>query len=162
MAHLILLCENETGYRNLCLLDSLAFTEGFYYRPRIDYALLEAHHEGLIALSACLSGDLSRALLDGRYEDARAFAEGLTLGDGTKCLPALLEPAGAGACYVTVMEGKYHQVKRMLASRGKPVLRLRRLSVGELLLEADLGPGGWRELDENDLCKVLKPDLLEK
>ncbi len=95
-------------------------------------------------------------------EDARAFAEGLTLGDGTKCLPALLEPAGAGACYVTVMEGKYHQVKRMLASRGKPVLRLRRLSVGELLLEADLGPGGWRELDENDLCKVLKPDLLEK
>ena len=74
MAHLILLCENETGYRNLCLLDSLAFTEGFYYRPRIDYALLEAHHEGLIALSACLSGDLSRALLDGRYQDARDFA----------------------------------------------------------------------------------------
>ncbi|MBQ7487924.1 MAG: DNA polymerase III subunit alpha, partial [Clostridia bacterium] len=74
MAHLILLCENETGYRNLCLLDSLAFTEGFYYKPRIDYALLEAHHEGLIALSACLSGDLSRALLDGRYEDARSFA----------------------------------------------------------------------------------------
>ncbi len=74
MAHLILLCENETGYRNLCLLDSLAFTEGFYYKPRIDYALLEEHHEGLIALSACLSGDLSRALLDGRYEDARAFA----------------------------------------------------------------------------------------
>ena len=73
MAHLILLCENETGYRNLCLLDSLAFTEGFYYKPRIDYALLEQHHEGLIALSACLSGDLSRALLDGRYEDARAF-----------------------------------------------------------------------------------------
>ena len=74
MAHLILLCENETGYRNLCLLDSLAFTEGFYYKPRIDYALLEEHHEGLIALSACLSGDLSRALLDGRFEDARAFA----------------------------------------------------------------------------------------
>ncbi len=74
MAHLILLCENETGYRNLCLLDSLAFTEGFYYKPRIDYALLAEHHEGLIALSACLSGDLSRALLDGRYEDARAFA----------------------------------------------------------------------------------------
>ena len=95
-------------------------------------------------------------------EDARAFAEGLTLGDGTKCLPALLEPAGAGACYVTVMEGKYPQVKRMLASRGKPVLRLRRLSVGELLLETDLGPGGWSEPDENDLCKVLKPDLLEK
>ncbi|MBQ8081991.1 MAG: DNA polymerase III subunit alpha [Clostridia bacterium] len=74
-SHLILLCENETGYRNLCLMDSLAFTEGFYYKPRIDYALLEKHHEGLIALSACLSGDLPRALLDGRYEDARAYVE---------------------------------------------------------------------------------------
>ena len=95
-------------------------------------------------------------------EDVRAFAEGLVLGDGTECLPALLEPAGSGACFVTVMEGKYHQVKRMLASRGKPVLRLRRLSVGELLLDSDLGPGGWRELDENDLCKVLKPYSLGK
>ncbi len=75
MAHLILLCENQTGYRNLCLLDSLAFTEGFYYRPRIDYECLAQHHEGLIALSACLSGDLSRMLLDGRYEDARKFVE---------------------------------------------------------------------------------------
>ena len=74
MGHLILLCENQTGYHNLCLLDSLAFTEGFYYRPRIDYALLEKHHEGLIALSACLSGDLSRSLLEGRYQDARDFA----------------------------------------------------------------------------------------
>ena len=60
IAHLILLCENQTGYRNLMLLDSLAFTEGFYYKPRIDYALLEKHHEGLIALSTCLSGDLNK------------------------------------------------------------------------------------------------------
>ncbi len=73
MTHLILLCENDTGYHNLCLLDSLAFTEGFYYRPRIDERLLAEHHEGLIALSACLSGDLSRALLDGRYQEARDF-----------------------------------------------------------------------------------------
>ncbi len=71
--HLILLCENETGYRNLCYMDSLAFTEGFYYKPRIDYQLLRDHHEGLIALSACLSGDLSRALLDGRTQDARDY-----------------------------------------------------------------------------------------
>ena len=89
-------------------------------------------------------------------EDARAFAQGLILADGTRCLPAKLEITGGSVCFVTVMEGKYHQVKRMLASRGKPVQRLRRLSVGELEIGEDLGPGGFRELKENDLCKVLK------
>ncbi len=88
-------------------------------------------------------------------EDVRAFAEGLTLGDGTKCLPAKLEITGTDRCYVTVMEGKYHQVKRMLASRGKPVRTLRRLSVGALAL--DLGaPGDFRELTQEDLCKVFR------
>ena len=88
-------------------------------------------------------------------EDVRAFAEGLTLGDGTKCLPARLEITGTDRCYVTVMEGKYHQVKRMLASRGKPVRTLRRLSVGALAL--DLGaPGDFRELTQEDLCKVFR------
>ena len=89
-------------------------------------------------------------------EDARVFAQGLILADGTRCLPAKLEITGGSVCFVTVMEGKYHQVKRMLASRGKPVQRLRRLSVGELEIGEDLGPGGFRELEENDLCKVLK------
>ena len=89
-------------------------------------------------------------------EDARAFAQGLILADGTRCLPAKLEITGGSVCFVTVMEGKYHQVKRMLASRGKPVQRLRRLSVGELEIGEDLGLGGFRELEENDLCKVLK------
>ena len=89
-------------------------------------------------------------------EDARAFAQGLILADGTRCLPAKLEITGGSVCFVTVMEGKYHQVKRMLASRGKPVQRLRRLSVGELEIGEDLGAGGFRELEENDLCKVLK------
>ena len=89
-------------------------------------------------------------------EDARAFAQGLILADGTRCLPAKLEITGGSVCFVTVMEGKYHQVKRMLASRGKPVQRLRRLSVGELEIGEDLGPGGFRELEENELCKVLK------
>ena len=87
--------------------------------------------------------------------DAAAFARGIILGDGTQCLPAGLEPLGAGKCRVTVMEGKYHQVKRMLASRGKPVLALRRLAVGGLKLDADSCPGQWRELDENDLCSVF-------
>ncbi len=73
-SHLILLCENETGYRNLMYIISEGFTSGFYYRPRIDYALLRDHHEGLIALSACLSGDLPKLLLDGRLNDAERHA----------------------------------------------------------------------------------------
>ena len=88
-------------------------------------------------------------------EDVRAFAEGLTLGDGTKCLPARLEITGTDRCYVTGMEGKYHQVKRMLASRGKPVRTLRRLSVGALALDLR-APGDFRELTQEDLCKVFR------
>ena len=73
-SHLVLLCENMAGYRNLMKLSSAGFTEGFYYRPRIDLKLLEEHSEGLIATSACLSGELPKLLLEGRYEDARAHA----------------------------------------------------------------------------------------
>ena len=73
MSHLILLCENNKGYENLMWLDSEAFINGYYYRPRMDYAMIEQHHEGLICLSACLSGDLPKLLLAGRYEDARAY-----------------------------------------------------------------------------------------
>ena len=104
------------------------------------------------------------AVVDGEPDenDVKAFAEGIILKDGTQCLPAKLELLGQGRCLVTVMEGKYHQVKRMLASRGKPVMELRRLAVGELKLEENLGPGGFRELDENDLCKVLKDFVMEK
>ena len=87
--------------------------------------------------------------------DAAAFAAGLTLADGTRCCPAKLEILGEDSCLVTVTEGKYHQVKRMLASRGKPVLELRRLAIGELKIDESMGPGGCRELTENDLCKLL-------
>ena len=62
--HLILLCKNEQGYRNLCLLSSLAFIEGFYYVPRIDKELLKKHSEGLVCLSACLSSSVSEAALE--------------------------------------------------------------------------------------------------
>ena len=104
------------------------------------------------------------ARVDGRpdEEDVRAFREGLTLGDGTRCLPAGLEILGEDSCIVTVTEGKYHQVRRMLASRGKPVLTLRRLSEGGLKLEETLGPGGIRELSQEDLCTVLRSDSMEK
>ncbi len=72
--HLILLCENETGYYNLLKLVSAAFTEGFYSRPRVDHTLLEQYHEGLIALSACLAGEIPRALSAGNYENAKRLA----------------------------------------------------------------------------------------
>lgn len=72
--HLVLLCENETGYRNLIKLVSAGFTEGFYSKPRIDKELLEKHHEGLIALSACLAGEIPRALASGDFEKAKEAA----------------------------------------------------------------------------------------
>ena len=73
-AHLILLCKNEEGYRNLMLLSSGSFTHGFYYKPRIDYDLLEKHCTGLLCLSACLAGDLPQMFLQGRDADAYALA----------------------------------------------------------------------------------------
>lgn len=72
-SHLILLCENNTGYQNLMKLVSEGFLTGYYYRPRIDYDLIRQHSEGLICLSACLSGDLPKLLLQGRYDDAEAY-----------------------------------------------------------------------------------------
>lgn len=73
MSHLILLCENNTGYQNLMRMMSEAFVNGYYYRPRIDEAMLRGHSEGLIALSACLSGQLPKHLLAEQYDDARAY-----------------------------------------------------------------------------------------
>ena len=69
--HLILLCRNETGYKNLCYLVSMGFIEGFYVKPRIDWALLYAHAEGLVCLSGCLAGDIPRKIVAGDYEAAR-------------------------------------------------------------------------------------------
>ena len=88
-------------------------------------------------------------------EDRRAFLEGITLKDGTRCLPAKLEILEKDLCLVHITEGKYHQVRRMLASRGKPVLTLHRLSIGALRLDESLAPGEWRELSEEDLCRVF-------
>ena len=72
--HLVLLCRNEQGYRNLSYMVSMAFTEGFYIKPRIDMDLLRAHSEGLIAMSACLAGEIPRRLRNGDYEGAKAHA----------------------------------------------------------------------------------------
>ena len=76
--HLVLLCENETGYRNLLTLVSLAFTEGFYSKPRVDMELLFRYHEGLIALSACLAGQIPRALVAGDAKEAERAARALS------------------------------------------------------------------------------------
>ena len=72
--HLVLLCENEEGYRNLSYLVSMAWTEGFYIKPRIDLDLLREHHRGLIALTACLAGEVARRLLNGEYQAAKNYA----------------------------------------------------------------------------------------
>lgn len=69
-AHLIILAKNDKGYHNLCKLNSIAWVKGFYYKPRIDYDTLAEYAEGLICSSACLSGDIPRLLLAGRFDDA--------------------------------------------------------------------------------------------
>lgn len=97
------------------------------------------------------------AHVDGKVDsaDVAALAEGMVLGDGLHCLPAGLEPVGDGSdCLVTLREGKYHQVKRMLAARGKPVLTLKRLSMGPLALDSVLKPGAWRELTREEEEKL--------
>jgi len=72
--HLILLARNRTGYRNLIQLTTKAHLEGFYYKPRVDKELLEQHHQGLIALSACTSGEVPRLVLEGRFQEAKQAA----------------------------------------------------------------------------------------
>jgi len=72
--HLVLLCENQEGYRNLIKLASAAYLEGFYYKPRIDKDLLAQHSKGLICLSACLRGDLNESILAEKYDDAKRLA----------------------------------------------------------------------------------------
>ena len=126
---------------------------------------LDKDTEGLLLLTD--DGELTHRLLSPRYhvdkvyyarvegvpdeQDAAAFAEGLLLGDGLQCLPARLEPLGGGECLVTLREGKFHQVKRMLAGRGKPVQYLKRLSMGPLRLEPELAAGQCRLLTAEEL-----------
>ena len=126
---------------------------------------LDKDTEGLLLLTD--DGELTHRLLSPKYhvnkvyyarvegvpdeQDAAAFAEGLLLGDGLQCLPAKLEPLGGGECLVTLREGKFHQVKRMLASRGKPVQYLKRLAMGPLRLEPELAAGQCRLLTEEEL-----------
>lgn len=87
--------------------------------------------------------------------DAEAFAQGIVLRDGTECMPAKLEVTGTQVCYVTLLEGKYHQVKRMLASRGKPVVKLHRCSIGRLVLDDGLKAGEYRQMTAEEVRNSL-------
>jgi 16S rRNA pseudouridine516 synthase len=88
-------------------------------------------------------------------EDVEAFAQGLTLRDETKCLPATLQPLGEGESLITVCEGKYHQVRRMMASRGLTVTYLERWKEGELTL-GDLPRGAVRELSQEEILALCR------
>ncbi|MDE6932177.1 MAG: 16S rRNA pseudouridine(516) synthase [Oscillospiraceae bacterium] len=130
---------------------------------------LDKDSEGLLLLTN--DGDLAHRLLSPKYhvdkvyyirtdaplteEDRAAFAGGVLLADGTECLPAGLELLGDGReALVTLHEGKFHQIKRMIASRGAAVCRLKRLSMGTLVLDEGLRPGGFRLLNEEEVMKI--------
>lgn len=139
------------------------------YRHLKPVGRLDKETEGLLLLTD--DGDLLHRLISPKKEvpkvyyarhegeadgeDVRSFAEGLTLRDGTRCLPAVLKPLGPGESLVTVCEGKYHQVRRMLASRNMPVTYLERREEGALGL-GDLPRGGVRELSEEEISLLEK------
>lgn len=133
---------------------------------------LDKDTEGLLLMTD--DGELAHCLLspkrhvnkvyyvqtEGRLmeEDSAAFAAGMLLEDGMCCLPARLEILSSGeksCAYVTLQEGKFHQVKRMLAARGKPVIYLKRLSMGPLQLDPALEKGAWRYLSESEQKSLL-------
>lgn len=74
--HLVLLAENNKGYSNLMKIVSRGYTEGYYYKPRVDRSVLEEYHEGIIALSACLAGEVQKYLTRGLYEEAKKSGTG--------------------------------------------------------------------------------------
>lgn len=131
---------------------------------------LDKDTEGLLLLTN--DGELAHRLLSPKYHvdkrylarvdgelsatDAEAFARGMTLGDGLECLPAGLELLPGHACIVTLREGKFHQVKRMLAARGAPVLYLKRLSMGPLVLEDSLAAGAYRLLRAEEILALYR------
>lgn len=91
------------------------------------------------------------------HADCAAVEEGMKLGDGYVCLPGHLEPLEGGkSALITIHEGKYHQIKRMMAARGKPVVYLKRLKFGPLELDKDLAKGSWRALTEEEISALFR------
>lgn len=138
------------------------------YKGLLPVGRLDKETEGLLIFTD--DGDLAHKLISPKSgimkvyyaehegtcdeEDVKAFKEGLILRDETHCLPAGLEPLGEGKSLVRVQEGKYHQVRRMLASRGKPVTYLKRMAEGGVSL-GDLPLGMTRELTEEEIGSLL-------
>ena len=130
---------------------------------------LDKDTEGLLLLTN--HGELTHRLLSPRYHvdkvyyarvegvltaaDTAAFAGGMVLADGLECLPAGLELLSPQEALVTLREGKFHQVKRMLAACGKPVTYLKRLSMGPLRLDEALAPGAFRPLTDREIHTLL-------
>ena len=132
---------------------------------------LDKDTEGLLLLTN--DGPLAHRLLSPRHHvdkvyylevdgvldggDVEAVRTGITLADGYTCLPGELEPLPGGrSARITIHEGKYHQVKRMLAARGKPVTYLRREAFGPLVLDQNLSKGGWRALTEEEIQTLFR------
>ena len=131
---------------------------------------LDKDTEGLLLLTN--DGELAHRLLSPKYHvdkrylarvdgelsaaDMEAFARGMTLGDGLECLTAGLEVLPDRVCIVTLREGKFHQVKRMLAARGAPVLYLKRLSMGPLTLDDSLAAGAYRLLRAEEISALYR------
>lgn len=131
---------------------------------------LDKDTEGLLLLTN--DGELAHRLLSPKYHvekryfarvdgelsaaDTEAFARGMTLGDGLECLPAGLEVLPDRVCIVTLREGKFHQVKRMLAACGAPVLYLKRLSMGPLTLDDSLAAGAYRLLRAEEILALYR------
>lgn len=97
--------------------------------------------------------------VDGRLDqtDVEAVSQGILLRDGYRCLPGELELLpGESAAYITIREGKYHQIKRMMASRGKPVTYLKRIRFGGIALDEQLEKGGWRALTDQEIQSLFR------
>ena len=102
--HLVLLCKNETGYKNLIKLVSSAWVDGFYTKPRIDRELLEKHHEGLVCLSACVAGTIPQYLLQNQDEEAEKIGAKVYYPPIKLCTDNAAMIASAG--YFSFIEGK--------------------------------------------------------
>ena len=157
--------EDGRGATVLDLLPQDLQRQGLFPVGRLD-----KDTEGLLLLTN--DGELAHRLLSPKYHvekryfarvdgelsaaDTEAFARGMTLGDGLECLPAGLEVLPDRVCIVTLREGKFHQVKRMLAARGAPVLYLKRLSMGPLTLDDSLAAGAYRLLRAEEISALYR------
>ena len=132
---------------------------------------LDKDTEGLLLITN--DGPLAHRLLSPRHhvdkvyyvevdgildrEDVEAVSQGMLLRDGYQCLPGKLELlSGNTAAYITIREGKYHQIKRMMAARGKPVTYLKRIKFGALTLDEQLDKGGWRALTDREIHSLFR------